>query len=244
MMQRDASLAPTADLSYPGLAEGDEDDEDGEAEDDLGSLPSASPSSMKPPSSASSGRRKKRTAKTDYAPMTAQGLFEQALEVDVSYGAAEAEVKGQGEDGKGTFRVYYTPARPSPSKSTSTSTPSSPFGGFAMGSPNVPATSSPTSASNVAKDALDLHSIRPPILSDSDDESDAGPSSSSQGSGTGPAGGAKTGAGTLFVFHHGAGYSGLSYALVAKEITRLTGGEAGVLAFDCRGHGEPACVRC
>jgi protein phosphatase methylesterase 1 len=44
--------------------------------------------------------------------------------------------------------------------------------------------------------------------------------------------------GTVFFFHHGAGYSGLSYALVAKHITELSNGEAGVLAFDCRGHGE------
>jgi protein phosphatase methylesterase 1 len=45
-------------------------------------------------------------------------------------------------------------------------------------------------------------------------------------------------AGTVFFFHHGAGYSALSYALVAKHMTELSKGEAGVLAFDCRGHGE------
>lgn len=44
-------------------------------------------------------------------------------------------------------------------------------------------------------------------------------------------------AGTVFFLHHGAGYSGLSYALVAKHITKITHGEAGVLALDCRGHG-------
>ena len=44
--------------------------------------------------------------------------------------------------------------------------------------------------------------------------------------------------GTLFVFHHGAGFSALSYALVAAEITRMSGGEVGVLAYDCRGHGR------
>ncbi|CAD6969910.1 unnamed protein product [Tilletia controversa] len=33
-------------------------------------------------------------------------------------------------------------------------------------------------------------------------------------------------------------YSGLSYALAAREITRLTKGQAGVLSLDCRGHGR------
>ncbi len=41
------------------------------------------------------------------------------------------------------------------------------------------------------------------------------------------------------VFHHGAGYSGLSFAMMAKEITTTTGGECGVLAMDCRRHGAP-----
>jgi len=40
------------------------------------------------------------------------------------------------------------------------------------------------------------------------------------------------------VFHHGAGYSGLSFAMMAKEITTTTGGECGVLAMDCRRHGK------
>jgi protein phosphatase methylesterase 1 len=48
--------------------------------------------------------------------------------------------------------------------------------------------------------------------------------------------------GTIFFFHHGAGYSALSYALVAKNITEETKGKAGVLAFDCRGHGGFSCV--
>ena len=44
--------------------------------------------------------------------------------------------------------------------------------------------------------------------------------------------------GTVFFFHHGAGYSALSYALTARHITAMSKGEAGVLAFDCRGHGK------
>lgn len=40
-----------------------------------------------------------------------------------------------------------------------------------------------------------------------------------------------------FVCHHGAGYSGLSFALFAKAVRQASAGKAGVLALDCRGHG-------
>lgn len=43
---------------------------------------------------------------------------------------------------------------------------------------------------------------------------------------------------TVMVFHHGAGFGALSYALTAKEITIQTQGEVGLLAYDCRGHGR------
>ncbi|KAI5854622.1 Alpha/Beta hydrolase protein [Tricharina praecox] len=43
--------------------------------------------------------------------------------------------------------------------------------------------------------------------------------------------------GPLFVFHHGAGSSGLSSALLATSIRRLLP-SAGILSPDCRGHGE------
>lgn len=43
--------------------------------------------------------------------------------------------------------------------------------------------------------------------------------------------------GTILVCHHGAGYSALSFACFAKEVTRLSNGECGVLAFDVRRHG-------
>ncbi|CAG8736891.1 5092_t:CDS:2, partial [Dentiscutata heterogama] len=42
----------------------------------------------------------------------------------------------------------------------------------------------------------------------------------------------------LFVFHHGAGYSGLSFALAALHIKNLTNGEFTIFAYDCRGHGK------
>lgn len=43
--------------------------------------------------------------------------------------------------------------------------------------------------------------------------------------------------GALFVMHHGAGSSGLSFAVVASEIKKRLP-SAGILAIDCRGHGS------
>ncbi|KAK7689876.1 hypothetical protein QCA50_006515 [Cerrena zonata] len=48
----------------------------------------------------------------------------------------------------------------------------------------------------------------------------------------------KTENGTVLVCHHGAGYSGLSFACFAKEIAEYGEGECGVLSIDCRGHGK------
>ncbi|KAH7928324.1 protein phosphatase methylesterase [Leucogyrophana mollusca] len=48
-----------------------------------------------------------------------------------------------------------------------------------------------------------------------------------------------TDAGTVIVFHHGAGYGALSFACVAKEIHDLEH-ELGVFAFDARRHGKTA----
>ena len=44
--------------------------------------------------------------------------------------------------------------------------------------------------------------------------------------------------GTVLVCHHGAGYSGLTFACLAKEVTELSKVELGILAFDARRHGE------
>lgn len=43
--------------------------------------------------------------------------------------------------------------------------------------------------------------------------------------------------GPLFVTHHGAGSSGLSFAILASELRRILP-SAGVLSIDARGHGE------
>lgn len=44
--------------------------------------------------------------------------------------------------------------------------------------------------------------------------------------------------GTVMVCHHGAGWTGLSFACFAREIVTLSKGECGVLALDARGHGR------
>ncbi|KAH9176709.1 protein phosphatase methylesterase [Lactarius sanguifluus] len=46
------------------------------------------------------------------------------------------------------------------------------------------------------------------------------------------------GVGSVMVCHHGAGFAGLSFALFAKEITRMSKGELGVLSLDARRHGK------
>ncbi|KAK6533076.1 carboxyl methyl esterase activity protein [Arthrobotrys megalospora] len=45
-----------------------------------------------------------------------------------------------------------------------------------------------------------------------------------------------TGSGPLFVTHHGAGSSGLSFAVLASEIRKINP-EAGIFSIDARGHG-------
>jgi len=43
---------------------------------------------------------------------------------------------------------------------------------------------------------------------------------------------------TVFVFHHGAGLSGLSYALLAQYLKNFNNNQCGILCYDCRGHGK------
>ncbi|KAM7191555.1 Protein phosphatase methylesterase 1 [Naviculisporaceae sp. PSN 640] len=54
--------------------------------------------------------------------------------------------------------------------------------------------------------------------------------------GSGPGGPTKGRPGPLFVTHHGAGSSGLSFAVVGAEIRKRISG-AGILSLDARGHG-------
>ncbi|EAU85217.2 protein phosphatase methylesterase 1 [Coprinopsis cinerea okayama7 len=70
----------------------------------------------------------------------------------------------------------------------------------------------------------------------------ASSSSASSSSAPGPSSASPLGStsskGTLMVCHHGAGYSGLSFACFAKEVDELSRGELGVLAIDARRHGK------
>lgn len=43
--------------------------------------------------------------------------------------------------------------------------------------------------------------------------------------------------GSMMVCHHGAGYSALSFACLAKAVTGNSKGECGIMAFDARAHG-------
>ena len=47
----------------------------------------------------------------------------------------------------------------------------------------------------------------------------------------------KSADGTVVICHHGAGWSGLTFAAFAKEVARVGKGECGLLTFDCRAHG-------
>ena len=49
--------------------------------------------------------------------------------------------------------------------------------------------------------------------------------------------------GIVMVCHHGAGWSGLTFACFAKEVALQSRGECGVLALDMRGHGELSVTR-
>ncbi|CDR99562.1 hypothetical protein, partial [Sporisorium scitamineum] len=181
----------------PAFSEADEDGIEQEAELSSTAIPRL-------------GKRKQQA--DDFSPRTAEGCFEQALEVDVLL-----------DSGKALFRVYYTPLRPKAAAQTTASAPT----------PSKAKQPPPASLHNleVEVNSPALPTLRPGVglpTDDGDEDDDATPLPQ----------GATPNPGTLFVFHHGAGFSALSYALTAAEITKLSGGEVGVLAYDCRGHGR------
>ncbi len=45
------------------------------------------------------------------------------------------------------------------------------------------------------------------------------------------------------ICHHGAGYGGLSFACMAKEVQDLSNGECGILAPDARRHGKRPAIK-
>lgn len=127
-------------------------------------------------------------AAAQYAPLSAEGCFEQALEVDV--------------------RVHNVWARPSSS------------------------TPSPAPTEEVASFRVYYTPPPPPSRQSASDDD---------------------GRGVVFVCVHGAGYSGLSFAELARGLVQLAREEdgpgegrarVGVLAYDARGHGaSPSCPR-
>lgn len=49
--------------------------------------------------------------------------------------------------------------------------------------------------------------------------------------------------GTLLVCHHGAGYSGLSFARFAESMKEMDTKGLGILALDARGHGTHLVIK-
>lgn len=184
--------------------------EEEQAEQDSGDVFGASPSTSSP---AIPRLTKRRQQAENFAPRTAEGFFEQALEVDVPLSSGSA-----------SFRVYYTPPRPKQTAAPAARSPFKPEQGASLSLLDV----------DVNVNSPSLPTLRPGVglpTDDGDDEDEVHRSSSARSA-------EPSNPGTLFVFHHGAGFSALSYALTAAEITKMSGGEVGVLAYDCRGHGR------
>lgn len=214
-------LSNSIDVTAEQGDEGEEEEEEDEGGDSLGSLPSA----LMPPPAVKGGkgklRGKDRAAAADdsgaYSPLSAEDCFQEALEVDI--------------EGEGVWRVYRTPPKAKAGESAGESKPVN-----SGGDRRAPASTKLPSASPAASAGADatLASLSLPHIPDDDGDDDEGPANAANNasSSTPPS------PGTLLLFHHGAGFSSLSFALTAREITRLTKGEVGVMAFDCRGHGR------
>ncbi|PWN36412.1 alpha/beta-hydrolase [Meira miltonrushii] len=192
------------------------EDQDEKVGDSLGSL-----SMPKPTKSSSRLRSVHANIQDEYSPISADDCFSEALEVDVD----EEDLSEQRSD---TADVRPTQLsgdqaasepRSSGRKTTfrvyytppkRTAKASKPFSATATASV-TPSDKPPT---------VSLSSLQQNQEEDDDEEDESTP--------------------TIFLLHHGAGYSALSFALVAKSITQQTKGKAGVLAYDCRGHGKTA----
>lgn len=187
----------------------EQDSLDDEA-DGLGSLPGCSSSTSMVPPRLTAQRRHTQRAEHVHE----DSDFEPLSAQDCFENAIEIEVQGHG-----TWRVYITPPRP-PRRSP-------PIEALRSPTPLI-ATVSKTLATG--RGDAQLSALRPPLIGDDDDENDEQEEGNRKGGKSNP--------GTMIFFHHGAGFSALSFALTAREITRLTSGEVGVMALDCRGHGR------
>ncbi|MCO5599820.1 hypothetical protein L7F22_053927 [Adiantum nelumboides] len=192
----------------------DEDQDEEEESDSLGSL-----SMPKPLKSASKLRSVHANVQDEYSPISADDCFSEALEVDVDEeelsGSSTAEVRSTQVSGD----QVATGSRSTGRKTTFRVYYTPPKRSTKVKS--FPATTSTLVTPNDKPPAVSLSSLHQDQKEEEDEEEDE----------SSP---------TIFLLHHGAGYSALSFALVAKSITQQTRGKAGVLAYDCRGHGKTA----
>ncbi|GAA5881138.1 hypothetical protein JCM16303_004814 [Sporobolomyces ruberrimus] len=168
-MNRDLLKARLGKLpQLPPIATPDELDPN-EEEELLDSFPTDHPPTA---STSTATKRRRGGSRQDLSPLSGEGYFDQALQVDVPisglYTSSDVDTAFPA-----TFRVYYT----------------------------APSTS------NLGPDP---------------DDGDDGTNSN----------------GVVFVCVHGAGYSGLSFACVAKNLVERGKGKVGVLSYDARGHGK------
>ncbi|KDN49557.1 alpha/beta-hydrolase [Tilletiaria anomala UBC 951] len=219
-----------------------DDAADGEEGDTFGAMPP--PLNMNP-----RGSKLRHVAQDDWSPLTAEGCFAEALEVDVAYpitlGSASASssrgpsgtavsaqsmLQASGLSDHGVFRVYYTPPI-SPSLRVKQETAGKKLpprsAGGSSGTAELSNESVGVMAINGASEAA-LLNLEPLALED--DEGEGSSSLNPRHADDDP--------GTVFFLIHGAGFSALSWALMAREITKSTNGEAGLIAVDCRGHGR------
>lgn len=194
------------------------EDQDGEESDSLGSL------SMPPKSTQTSSKLRSIHAniQDEFSAISANDCFSEALEVDVN----EEEMS---EESSNTANVR--PTKGSDEKIGTYSHTQSKGTTFRVyyTPPKKPAKASkvfPSSASNLVTTNDKPPSVSLTYLHQSEEAEEDGDDDES--------------APTIFLLHHGAGYSALSFALVAKSITQQTKGKAGILAYDCRGHGKTA----
>ncbi|UZJ54780.1 hypothetical protein CBS101457_004100 [Exobasidium rhododendri] len=178
--------------------------------DGLGALSMAPPPRSTPQRSAES-----RTLDLQYTPLSADDCFGEALEVEVD--------NDQDDEGDELKKEESEIQHTSPSKPRRQNDTKNTFRVYYTPPKQLAYRSKGKAGSRGVSQLDSLESLKALEVDEMDDSSEAD-------SGTSP--------GTIFFLHHGAGYSALSFALVAKHVTKETQGEAGVLAFDCRGHGR------
>ncbi|CAO1632892.1 unnamed protein product [Parajaminaea phylloscopi] len=184
-------------------------------EDGLGPLPGSSPSASTRTAQSPLTARKRIGSDQGDVLKSRLDRFEPVSAEDCFEDALEVEIEGEG-----TWRVYVTHPRP-PRREPARQEAQRAQHGISLAA----------TTKDAALAAIEL----PEVDEDADDDDADADDARGQAD---LAGHPRQDPGTLIFFHHGAGFSGLSFALAAKEITRLTQGQVGVMALDCRGHGR------